>query len=74
MASGIGTSLEKVAELIRLQLKGSNQIVMGENRVGEVVKFVADTSKAQRTFGYKPSVRIEEGIKKTVEWYGKCNA
>ncbi len=36
---------------------------------GDVGITSADVSKAERMLGYKPKVRIEEGIKKLVEWY-----
>lgn len=32
---------------------------------------LADISKAQAALGFSPKVRLEEGIKKTVEWYLK---
>ena len=28
-----------------------------------------DTSRAERTFGFKASTSFEEGLRKTVEWY-----
>lgn len=31
--------------------------------------WICDTSKSMRDFGYKQNILIEEGIKRTVEWY-----
>jgi nucleoside-diphosphate-sugar epimerase len=31
--------------------------------------WICDTSKAMREFGYKQNISIEEGIKRTVQWY-----
>ena len=36
---------------------------------GDVEITYADIKKAKRLLGWQPKVRIEEGIKKTVEWY-----
>ena len=36
---------------------------------GDVEITYADIKKAKRLLGWEPEVRIEEGIKKTVEWY-----
>ena len=41
---------------------------------GDVPITYADIRKASKILGYKPKVRIEEGIKKMVEWYLKENA
>lgn len=35
---------------------------------GDVYQTYADTTRLERDFGYKPQVRIEEGISKMVEW------
>ncbi|MEK7563122.1 MAG: GDP-mannose 4,6-dehydratase [Patescibacteria group bacterium] len=36
---------------------------------GDVASTSADISKAQNMLGYKPKTRIEEGVKKFVDWY-----
>jgi len=36
---------------------------------GDVPRTFADVSELERDFGYKPKVRIEEGIGRFVEWY-----
>lgn len=40
---------------------------------GDVVSTSADISKAQKMLNYKPKMRIEEGVKKFVEWYWDYN-
>jgi len=63
-----------------VQLKRFIQII--ENKVGkkaiieikdmpkgDVPKTYADISKAKKLLGYKPKIKIEEGIKRFVEWY-----
>ncbi len=36
---------------------------------GDVYKTYADTSMLERDFGYKPQVRVEEGVMRFAEWY-----
>jgi len=36
---------------------------------GDMLKTFADITKSKKQLGYNPKVSIEEGIKKTVEWY-----
>ena len=69
IASGRGTSIIEVAQLIQKYTNSKNQIIIEESRIGEVLKFIADISKAKEKLGYEPKTSIEEGIKKSVEWY-----
>lgn len=69
IATGTGTAIAHLAERIK-ELTGSlSEIRMGQVRTGEIVKFVADISKAKERLGYQPKVDFEEGIKRAVEWY-----
>lgn len=38
-------------------------------RSGDIKHSLADVSKAEALLGYRPPVRFEEGLKRTVEWY-----
>lgn len=69
IASGEGHTLIELANLIRSEMDGKNSIKTQESRTGEVIKFVADISKARKLLDYKPRTSFREGIKKTVEWY-----
>jgi UDP-glucose 4-epimerase len=54
---------------------GSNaEPIYKEARQGDVRDSQADISKAARLLGYKPLVGLEEGLRKTVEWYKSANA
>jgi UDP-glucose 4-epimerase len=71
IASGKGTSLLACAEAIK-QLTGSDvSISFAPPRTGEVTHYTADITRARELLGYEPQVPFEEGIKKTVEWYGE---
>jgi UDP-N-acetylglucosamine 4-epimerase len=40
-------------------------------RKGDLQFSRADTSKAERLLGYRPAVRIMEGLERTIEWYAQ---
>ena len=69
IAYGKSTKLLTVAEEMKRLLNAENTIIVKENRLGEVWKFQADISKAKELHGYNPMVGIEEGLKRTAEWY-----
>lgn len=43
--------------------------VYGESRAGDVRDSLADISRAREILGYAPTVSLEEGLRRTVEWY-----
>jgi UDP-N-acetylglucosamine 4-epimerase len=75
IALGDQTSLLELYDMIRSQLArrlpevSRVKAVHREPRKGDIAFSRADISKAQRLLGYRPSVRIMEGLQKTVDWY-----
>lgn len=69
IGSGKGISILKAAKLLQEMMAGKNKIIIKENRTGEVVKFVANITKAKQKLGYKPKTDIKDGIKKSIQWY-----
>jgi UDP-glucose 4-epimerase len=69
IASGEGTPLVEIAQKIRALLGGTNDIFMEENRLGEVVNYIADISKAKRLLQYAPQVSLDRGLSLAVSWY-----
>jgi UDP-glucose 4-epimerase len=69
ISSGREVKLSKVADLVQREFGFKVPIIFKDNRKGEVVKFSADVSKANKVLGFKPKVMIEEGIKRAVQWY-----
>jgi UDP-N-acetylglucosamine 4-epimerase len=77
IALGDQTSLLELYDLIHAlvsqkypQVKGV-RAVHREPRKGDLMFSRADTSKAQRLLGFRPAVRIMEGLQKTVDWYAE---
>jgi len=69
LAYGKGISLVSVAQSLRKLLKVENEIAIEESRPGEVWSFAADITKARELLGYESKTGIEDGLKKTAEWY-----
>ena len=69
IATGKGTKILYVAKLIKKFLNSRSKIIIKKNRPGEVVKYIADISKAKKLLNYQPKTDIENGIKKSIDWY-----
>jgi UDP-glucose 4-epimerase len=69
IASGQGSSLLELAEAVVAKTGADVAVHTEPNRTGEVSRYVADISKAQKLLGYEPRYTFEEGIERTVEWY-----
>jgi nucleoside-diphosphate-sugar epimerase len=49
---------------------GSNvKPIYKEPRAGDVRDSQADIVKAERLLGYNPTVSLEEGLKRTLDWF-----
>lgn len=62
-----------VKQTIRIVGKGNPRTVPfpAERKKIEVGDYIADWTKIEKTFGWKPKVSLDEGIKRTVEYYRK---
>ncbi len=69
IATGKGTKILFVARLVKKFLNSKSRIIIKQNRPGEVVKYIADISKAKKLLNYEPRADIIDGVKKTIEWY-----
>jgi UDP-glucose 4-epimerase len=69
LAYGEGTTILHLAEEMKRLLKSDSKIEIGSARIGEVTHYIADISRAQKTFGYAPETNFAEGLQKSVEWY-----
>lgn len=69
IAYGQGTTILHVAERMKELLKSESPVTIGQSRTGEIFRYVADISKAQRVLGYAPVTPLDRGVEKAVEWY-----
>jgi len=65
------TSLKELIQMIEECLGKKAKILTMESQPGDVSITYADISKARRLLNYQPKVKMEEGIKRIVEWYKK---
>jgi UDP-N-acetylglucosamine 4-epimerase len=49
------------------------EVKYGPTRHGDVKDSMADITRARTLLGYEPSVSLEAGLKKTLDWYRKPN-
>jgi UDP-glucose 4-epimerase len=71
VASGREISINYLIELIKKEFNYKGKINYGPERPGDVRRHFADISLAKKILGFEPSIRIEDGIKVTCDWYKK---
>ena len=69
IACGGQVTLLQMTDALNRLLGTKLDPVLGAERAGDIKHSFADISLAQKTFGYKPQVSFEDGLKKTIEWY-----
>jgi UDP-glucose 4-epimerase len=69
VADGGQTTLLQLLEILSKLLKRSIQPEFLPARVGDVRESLADITLARRLLGYEPQVRLEEGLRRTIEYY-----
>ncbi len=69
LAFGQGTYLLDLAKVLKRLLKSKSEVSATVPRTGEIVRYVADITRAKEVLGYDPKVSFRDGIQKAVEWY-----
>ena len=75
VASGIPVSIREMVEKVR-NITGSGNPQFGEvsYRNGENMSLYANISKAKRILNWESMTKLDEGLKKTIDWYTKEHA
>ncbi len=72
IGSGFEISIGELTKSIARLINKDHDIVLDEKRMrpqkSEVHRLWADSTLAQKTFGWRPKVSIEEGLQRTIEW------
>ena len=71
------TNIDLIRELCKIMDKklgrkpgeSAQLITFVKDRAGHDLRYAIDSSKLQRELGWKPSLQVEEGLEKTVDWY-----
>ena len=69
VATGRQISINELARALGTIIGNSTPPVHIEARTGDVRHSLADITKARDRLGYEPTVDLEEGLRRTVEWY-----
>lgn len=69
IASGDSVTVLEIAEKIIEMTNSNSEILFGPTREGDVQDSRVDISKARAELGWMPKVTLEEGLRKTVEYY-----
>jgi len=64
-----GTTLSNFIGLVEQHVGTKAKIVQRPNQMGDVSHTRANITKAKMLLGYVPSVSMEEGVRRTVQWY-----
>jgi nucleoside-diphosphate-sugar epimerase len=68
MATGGRISLNDLLAAMNALLGTNLRAIYKEERAGDVRDSQADISKARSILGYTPSVGLEEGLRRTLDW------
>ena len=80
LATGEGHTLSELVDYIveelrrRDELTHQPQVNYQPSRPGEVTRYVADITLAERLLGYQPTTALREGIRKTLDWQASFRA
>jgi UDP-N-acetylglucosamine 4-epimerase len=69
IAVGESTSLNTMFTILANAASSSLKPNYAPERAGDIRNSLADIGKAEKLLHYKPEVRIEEGLKRTLEWF-----
>ena len=70
VANGESTTLNQLLDTLKT-ITGKPDVIpeYREPRVGDILHSLADISRARELLGYEPQVGLEEGLRKTIEWW-----
>jgi GDP-L-fucose synthase len=71
LGTGKETSIKELVEVIAKELDFNCDIIWDSSKPDGQPRRFYDMTKFKNTFGYVPNTDLSEGIKKTIEWYGK---
>lgn len=71
VGTGIGTTIRELASLIARHAGFDGEVVWDTSKPDGVMRKVLDVSKMVKVLGWRPPTSLDEGIRRTVEWYMK---
>lgn len=71
IGTGRGTSVNELFRMLKDTAGYEKEPVYGPPRPGDLRRSILNWSKADRELGWRPKVSLEEGLRKTVDWFRK---
>ena len=65
------TNLELVKMIIKLMNASEDLIEFVDDRPGHDLRYAIDNAKIYKTISFQPEINIEDGLKRTIDWYEK---
>jgi UDP-glucose 4-epimerase len=69
VGTGIGTSTNRIFELVAQHCGHTDEAVHGVPRPGDINRISLESSKAKRELGWSAQVDIASGLERTVDWF-----
>lgn len=69
IASGSETTILDLAQSVIKLTRSKSKLEFQKDRPGDIKHSLASVALAKETIGFKPKTSLEEGLKKTVDWY-----
>jgi nucleoside-diphosphate-sugar epimerase len=66
-------TIRDLAEKIIVQTGSSSKLVTREALAADVALRIPSTAKARKLLGFEPEISLEEGLKRSIEWYREFN-
>jgi len=63
------TNIELTRKILGLMDQGEEMIEFVKDRPGHDLRYAMDYTKAKNELGWEPLVDLEQGLKKTIDWY-----
>lgn len=74
IGTGIETDINSVFDYIQKEVGSSAKKIYGRPQKGDIKRSCLSSGKMKKISGWKPSLNIEEGIKKTVRWFSSVRS
>ncbi len=74
IATSVETSILQLAELVRQVVGRDIEMTHDPARQGDIDKNYSAITKAREVLGWEPQVSLEEGLKRTWEWFTKLES
>ncbi len=69
LGTGRETKINDLAETVKRLFGGSVETAYEPERAGEIKRNYSDIGKAVKILGFRPSVGLEDGVKKVFDWF-----